>query len=57
MLTLNTAITLAQQRIAETIDNFYDEGSDLAKAGRRYKDVLTRIDEEGRTELVCWNVK
>lgn len=45
-------MTLAQQSISETIDNFYDENAPLAKAARAYKDAMVRMDEEIRGELV-----
>ncbi|KAH6569084.1 hypothetical protein BASA60_008341 [Batrachochytrium salamandrivorans] len=43
--------TVAQQRIAEVIDGFYDESSKLHNAGRLYRDATNRMDEEVRTEL------
>jgi amphiphysin len=45
-------MTLAQQQIAETIDHFYEENSGLGKAARAYKDAMTKMDEEVRSELV-----
>ncbi|KAL2918292.1 BAR adaptor protein Hob3 [Polyrhizophydium stewartii] len=45
------ATTVAQQRVAEVIDNFYDEASPLHKAGRLYRDATSRMDEEVRTEM------
>ncbi|EGF82066.1 hypothetical protein BATDEDRAFT_18962 [Batrachochytrium dendrobatidis JAM81] len=45
------ATTVAQQRIAEIIDGFYDESSKLHNAGRLYRDATNRMDEEIRTEL------
>ncbi|KAI8824018.1 uncharacterized protein EV422DRAFT_518625 [Fimicolochytrium jonesii] len=44
-------MTLAQQRIAETITGFYEEGSPLGYAGAQYKLAVTKLDEEARTEL------
>ncbi|KAJ3311317.1 hypothetical protein HDV04_004125 [Boothiomyces sp. JEL0838] len=44
-------MTVAQQSIADTIDHFYDESAQLAKAARSYKDAMVRMDEEVRTEL------
>ncbi|KAJ3018381.1 hypothetical protein HKX48_002932 [Thoreauomyces humboldtii] len=44
-------MTLAQQRIAETINSFYEEGSPLGYAGNQYKLAVTKLDEEARTEL------
>lgn len=46
------ATTLSQTRIAETIDQFYDETSPLSKAGKMYKNAVTKMDEEARSELV-----
>ncbi|KAI8913651.1 hypothetical protein EDD86DRAFT_201131 [Gorgonomyces haynaldii] len=43
--------TMAQQRIAETIDQFYDDTNPLAKAGKLYKDAVIKMDEEVRSEL------
>ncbi len=45
-------MTLAQQQIAETIDHFYEENSGLGKAARSYKDAMTTMDEQVRSELV-----
>ncbi|KAJ3275740.1 hypothetical protein HDV01_007207 [Terramyces sp. JEL0728] len=44
-------MTVAQQSIADTIDHFYDESAQLAKAARSYKDAMVRMDDEVRTEL------
>jgi hypothetical protein len=46
------AMTIAQQRIAETIDQFYDETASRAVCGEKYKAVVTSLDEEARTEMV-----
>ncbi|KAJ3190668.1 hypothetical protein HK101_008492 [Irineochytrium annulatum] len=45
------AMTLAQQRIAETVDHFYDDGAPLGYAGQQYKLAVEKMDEEARTEL------
>jgi len=45
-------MTLTQKRIAETIDNFYDDSSTFARAASKYKDVIDQLDESARTELV-----
>jgi hypothetical protein len=45
-------MTLAQSRIAETIDQFYDDQAALASAGRKYKEVVTNMDTNARTQLV-----
>ncbi|KAI9341570.1 hypothetical protein DFJ73DRAFT_645383 [Zopfochytrium polystomum] len=45
------AMTVAQQRIAETVDHFYDETSPLGYAGLQYKQAVEKMDEEARTEL------
>lgn len=45
------AMTIAQQRMADTINQFYDEGAQLASLGLKYKEVATKLDEEIRTEL------
>lgn len=45
-------MTLAQQRIAETVDHFYDEGAPMGYAAIQYKDAVTKLDEEARTDLV-----
>ncbi|KAI9208939.1 uncharacterized protein BJ171DRAFT_487878 [Polychytrium aggregatum] len=45
------AMTLAQQRLAETLETFQDQSSPLAPACLRYKDAMRRIDEESRSEL------
>ncbi|TPX62991.1 hypothetical protein PhCBS80983_g00150 [Powellomyces hirtus] len=44
-------MTLSQQRIAETINAFYEEGSPLGYAGAQYKLAVTKLDEEARAEL------
>ncbi|KAI9090448.1 BAR domain-containing protein [Phlyctochytrium arcticum] len=44
-------MTLAQQRIAETITSFYEDGSPLGYAGSQYKLAVNKIDEEARSEL------
>ena len=46
------AMTLAQARIAETVDQFYDESAPLASAGRKYKEAVTTMDANARTQLV-----
>ena len=43
---------MAQTRIAETIDEFYDETSPLGRASKLYKTAVIRMDEEVRVELV-----
>lgn len=43
---------LAQTRIAETIDQFYEESSALSKAGKLYKVAVEKMDEEVRQDLV-----
>ncbi|KAJ3267580.1 hypothetical protein HDU76_011726 [Blyttiomyces sp. JEL0837] len=45
------ALTVAQQRIAETVDHFYDDGAPLGYAGLQYKQAVEKMDEEARTEL------
>ncbi|RKO83798.1 hypothetical protein BDK51DRAFT_28484 [Blyttiomyces helicus] len=45
------AMTLAQQRIAETVNNFYEDGAPLGYAGMQYKTAVEQMDEEARTEL------
>jgi hypothetical protein len=45
-------MTLAQARIAETVDQFYDESAPLATAGRKYKDSISTMDANARTQLV-----
>ncbi|KNC98991.1 amphiphysin-like protein RVS161 [Spizellomyces punctatus DAOM BR117] len=44
-------MTLAQQRIAETINSFYEEGSPLGYAGAQYKLAVSKMDEQARSEL------
>ncbi|KAI3640626.1 hypothetical protein MIR68_001504 [Amoeboaphelidium protococcarum] len=45
------AMTLAQQRMADTINQFYDENSQLAEVGLKYKEVASALDEDVRTAL------
>lgn len=45
-------MTSAQQRIAETITSFYEEGSPLGYAGAQYKLAVSQMDDEARSELV-----
>jgi amphiphysin len=45
------AMTIAQQRIADTINQFYDENAKLASLGMAYKDAARSLDEEIRGEL------
>ena len=45
------AMTLAQARIAETVDQFYDETASLANAGRKYKETVCLMDSNARTQL------
>ncbi|KAJ3383570.1 hypothetical protein HDU84_003547 [Entophlyctis sp. JEL0112] len=45
------AMTVAQQRMAETVDHFYDEGGALGYAGLQYKQAVEKLDEECRNEL------
>jgi len=45
------AMTLAQQRIADTVTHFYEDGAPIAYAGVQYKQAVDRMDEEARTEL------
>jgi amphiphysin len=45
------AMTLAQARIAETVDQFYDETAALAAAGRKYKDTVLLMDSNARSQL------
>jgi amphiphysin len=49
-------MTLAQARIAETVDQFYDETAPLAAAGRKYKDSISTMDANARTQLVSLSV-
>lgn len=45
------AMTTAQLRIADTIDQFYDESSPYAQEGARYKEVSKYLDEEARNQM------
>ncbi|KAJ3039769.1 hypothetical protein HDV00_011896 [Rhizophlyctis rosea] len=45
------AMTLAQQRIADTVDHFYEQGAPLGYAGMQYKLAVQKIDEDAKTEL------
>ena len=45
------AMTIAQQRIADTINQFYDESARSAHAGLKYKEISNGLDEEVRTAL------
>ncbi|KAJ3300007.1 hypothetical protein HK104_005261 [Borealophlyctis nickersoniae] len=44
-------MTLAQQRIAETVGHFYEEGAPQGYAGMQYKQTVDKMDEEARSEL------
>lgn len=46
-------MTIAQQRIADCINHFYEERAPLAKCGLHYKESANTLDEEVRVELVC----
>lgn len=46
------AMSVAQQRMAESVDAFYDDSAALAKCGLQYKDSLARLDEDIRQEMV-----
>jgi hypothetical protein len=48
-------MTMAQARISETVDQFYDETAPMATAGRKYKDSMTTMDANARTQLVCYS--
>ncbi len=52
VLTIQSAMTMAQARISETVDQFYDETAPMATAGRKYKDSMTTMDTNARTQLV-----
>ncbi|KAJ3217458.1 hypothetical protein HDU67_007928 [Dinochytrium kinnereticum] len=45
------AMTLAQKRMAETVDHFYDQGAALGYAGIQYKQAVESMDEDARTEM------
>lgn len=45
-------MTLAQQRIADTINNFYEDGTVLANTATLYKNTIDKMDEDARAELV-----
>ncbi|RKO96362.1 hypothetical protein CXG81DRAFT_26513 [Caulochytrium protostelioides] len=45
------AMTLAQQRIAETLEAFYEEGSEGSRSGRAYKTAVERLDADIRLNL------
>ncbi|KAJ3099781.1 hypothetical protein HDU97_002759 [Phlyctochytrium planicorne] len=45
------AMTLAQKRIAETVDHFYDQGAPLGYAGMQYKQAVESMDDDARTEM------
>lgn len=45
-------MSLAQKRISESIDEFYTEGSQMGKVAGQYRQVVTKIDEDDRAELV-----
>ncbi|KAJ3114794.1 hypothetical protein HDU96_001683 [Phlyctochytrium bullatum] len=45
------AMTLAQKRMAETVDHFYDQGAPLGYAGIQYKQAVESMDEDARTEM------
>ncbi|KAI8837336.1 hypothetical protein BC829DRAFT_405152 [Chytridium lagenaria] len=45
------AMTLAQKRIAETVDHFYDQGAALGYAGIQYKNAVEAMDDDARTEM------
>ncbi|KAI9142363.1 BAR adaptor protein Hob3 [Paraphysoderma sedebokerense] len=45
------AMSLAQARMAVTIDHFYDESAPLAHTGQRYKEIVERLDDDVRGQL------
>lgn len=45
------AMTLAQQRIADTVDHFYEDGASLGYAAIQYKEAAEKLDTKARTEL------
>lgn len=48
---MHTAMTIAQQRIADTINQFYDEDAVYAQCGLKYKEAANELDEQVRTAM------
>ncbi|KAF9158420.1 hypothetical protein DFQ27_007054 [Actinomortierella ambigua] len=44
-------MTGAQLRIASTIDQFYDEGAPMGIYGVKYKEAVTKLDEQAREDI------
>ncbi|KAF7724217.1 hypothetical protein EC973_001236 [Apophysomyces ossiformis] len=45
------AMTAAQLRISQTIDQFYDDSAPMGPAGQEYKRVIEKLDELARTDM------
>ena len=45
------SMTVAQQRIADTINQFYDETSVMAGTGLKFKELASQLDEQVRTAM------
>lgn len=47
-------MTATQVRMAQTMESFYDESAPMGNTGMEYKRVIEKLDEEARTNLVCF---
>lgn len=43
----------AQVRIANTLEQFYDESTPIGPSGQRYKDAVTKMESQVVNEVVC----
>ena len=46
-------MSTSQIKIAETINQFYEDSSEQVFVGNKYKDAIDMIDHNCRTHLVC----
>jgi len=45
-------MSMAQQRMAESVDAFYDDSAALAQCGVKYKEAMNKLDDTVRVEMV-----
>lgn len=45
-------MTASQLKIASTIDEYYDEGEPMGIYGVKYKEAITKLEQQAREEVV-----
>lgn len=45
-------MTASQLKIASTIDQYYDEGEPMGIYGVKYKEAITKLEQQAREEVV-----